>query len=354
MRAVTSRPFIGRTATVFANAASLLIYAIAFTAPDGPARTEAAKRSEAVRRGLDWLAGRQGKGGGYGDGAPPGYSNTVAVTSLAGLAFLASGSTLEQGPNAKTLDAALRYILSRQSGETGLIADQANQSPMYSHGYATLFLAEICMKEKNAAALNALRKAVDLLSNTQNDEGGWRYQPQRRDADISVTACELNALLAAKSAGVEVDQKTIKAAIAYIHKCQNPDGGFSYMAGQGVGSGYPRSAAAVAVLLHGGAKLSDGDVSRAINYILPFFRPERRGDRNAGHYYYGMYYASQWLRSGGDDSRRAYDSLAAEVLAGQRADGSWTEDFSEDYATANALIILLAPDQKLWAFGGAR
>jgi len=354
MRGITSRPSIGRGATLLAGAAALLFCTITLVAAEGPAPTAAAKRTDAVRRGLDWLAGRQGKQGEYAKGTSPGFSNNVAVTSLAGLAFLASGSTPEQGPYAKTLDVALRYILSCQSVETGLIADPASQPPMYAHGYATLFLAEICIREKNATALKALRKAVDLLSNTQNDAGGWRYQPQRRDADISVTACELNALLAARSAGIEVNGKTIDAATAYIRKCQNPDGGFSYMAGQGVGSGLPRSAAAVAVILHGGAKPSDGDVSRAINYILPFFRQERRGDRNAGHYYYGMYYASQWLLSGGDDKRQAYDRLGAEVLAAQRPDGSWRDDFSEDYATANALIILQAPDRKLWAFGGAR
>ena len=39
-----------------------------------------------------------------------------------------------------------------------------------------------------------MSKAVNLIVDTQNAEGGWRYQPQRRDADISVTICQVMAL----------------------------------------------------------------------------------------------------------------------------------------------------------------
>jgi len=92
--------------------------------------------------------------------------------------------------------------------------------------------------------------------------------PQPLDADISVTACQLNALLAAKAAGLEVNPNIVAKAIEYVRSCQNPDGGFSYMARQqgGGSSGWPRSAAAVAVLIHGDTRLVDDALVRGIRY----------------------------------------------------------------------------------------
>ena len=49
-----------------------------------------------------------------------------------------------------------------------------------------------------------LQKAVRLIIDTQNGEGGWRYQPVRRDADLSVTICQVNALRAAPEEGWEI------------------------------------------------------------------------------------------------------------------------------------------------------
>ena len=43
-----------------------------------------------------------------------------------------------------------------------------------------------------------LAKAVKLIRNTQNAQGGWRYQPRRTEADISVTICQVMALRAAR------------------------------------------------------------------------------------------------------------------------------------------------------------
>ncbi len=72
-------------------------------------------------------------------------------------------------------------------------------------------------------------KAVRLIVDTQNDEGGWRYQPERREADISVTICQVMALRAARNAGVYVSNETIDRCTAYVKQCQNSDGGFAYM-----------------------------------------------------------------------------------------------------------------------------
>ena len=44
---------------------------------------------------------------------------------------------------------------------------------------------------------DALERAVALIVSSQNDQGGWRYEPRPADADISVTVMQLVALRAA-------------------------------------------------------------------------------------------------------------------------------------------------------------
>ena len=62
---------------------------------------------------------------------------------------------------------------------------------------------------------------------------------------------EIMGLRAARDAGIKVEKETVDMAIKYVRRCQNPDGGFSYVAGQGSGSGFARSAAGVASGLGG-------------------------------------------------------------------------------------------------------
>ena len=81
--------------------------------------------------------------------------------------------------------------------------------PMYEHGFATLFLAEVYGMSPRDDMRDKLARAVDLIVRTQNAEGGWRYQPRREDADISVTICQVMALRAARNAGLKVPNETV-------------------------------------------------------------------------------------------------------------------------------------------------
>jgi len=138
--------------------------------------------------------------------------------------------------------------------------------------------------------------------------------------------------------------------LAFVRKCQNPDGGFSYMSGQGGfgGSGWARSSAGVAVLLHGGARMVDEDVVRGIRYSDNILVDQNQNLRHA-HYFYGMVYASQWVMSAARDGKAA-EKMVAELVALQRPDGSWTDEVSDEYATASALIALLSRDRQLWIY----
>jgi hypothetical protein len=200
-----------------------------------------------------------------------------------------------------------------------------------------------------------LQKAVKLIQKTQNPEGGWRYQPVPYDADISVTITQIMGLRAARDAGIKVEKEVIDKAVNYVRRCQNPDGGFSYMASQGGGggSGFPRSAAGVASLYYAGI-FEGKDVEKGLAYLKQFAPAAGRNVQNEGHYFYGHYYAVQAMfLAGGQYWAEWYPAIRDELIAKQDAtNGCWQGDFSQDYATAMALIILQMPNRYLPVYNG--
>ena len=185
------------------------------------------KTQKSIAQGLAFLTSRQNEDGSFGSG---GYSRNVAVCGLAGMAFMAAGSTPGRGPHGREVNRCVDYVLG-QTQESGFITvpDSASHGPMYGHGFATLFLAEVYGMSPDSQIREKLSKAVKLIVDTQNSDGGWRYQPQRRDADISVTICQIMALRAARNAGIYVPNETVQRCIDFVKRSQNPDGGFLYM-----------------------------------------------------------------------------------------------------------------------------
>ncbi|MGD2111597.1 MAG: terpene cyclase/mutase family protein, partial [Phycisphaerae bacterium] len=214
-----------------------------------------------MERGLAWLAGKQAADGSYGGLSH--YGPHVGITGLAGLAFISDGNTPGRGRYGEAVDRALAFVLAHSS-ESGLLAAETSHGPMYGHGFATLFLAEVYGMTPRSELRETLRKAVRLIVSTQNDEGGWRYQPVRHDADLSVTICQIMALRAARNAGVYVDRRVIDQAVEYVKASQNPDGGFRYMLNSG-GSAFARSAAGVAALQYAGVYGGD-EIGRGLEY----------------------------------------------------------------------------------------
>lgn len=298
---------------------------------------------EANRRGLNYLAARQGADGSFRGEL---YRRNVAVVSLAGLAFMAEGSVPGRGTYGRAVRRAVEYIVDHCQ-ESGYIysAGSASHGPMYGHGFATLFLAEAYGTWPDADLREKLSKAVRLIVNTQNSEGGWRYLPERREADISVTICQVMALRAARNAGVFVPNETIDACTTYVKKCQNPDGGFAYMLPGGE-SAFARSAAGVVTLYSAGVYEGE-EIERALDYIRKF-RPGEDGVLLVDHFFYGHYYAAQAMwQAGGAHWRNWYPAIRDALVERQQEDGSWYESICPEYCTAMACLILQMPSNYL-------
>lgn len=305
-----------------------------------------------VTRGLKALAAQQGADGAFGDGR---FGRNVAVSALACIAFMADGNVPGRGEYGDVVSKGLEYILSNCT-ESGLIAGETANGPMYGHGFATVFLGEVYGMTKGGGdtALSgrvheALVKAIRLIEQTQNDQGGWRYNPVPYDADVSVTICQVMALRSARNAGIEVSKEVVDKAVEYVRKCQNPDGGFKYQLESGT-SGWPRSAAGVAALYYAGI-YKDDVLDKGLDYLV---REALPGASNAGknHYFYGQYYAVQAMyQAGGTRWTTWWPAIRRELLETQLDDGMWEDrSIGNSYATAMSLIVLQMPKRYLPIF----
>lgn len=306
----------------------------------------------AIDTGLEALIALQEEDGSFSGGR---YGRHVGITGLACLALMADGHLPGRGRYGRNVERGLEFVLNNVA-ETGLIAADTSHGPMYGHGFAALFLGEVygmtagsADSEQSRRLYDALVRACRLIVQTQNDEGGWRYNPVPHDADVSVTICEIMALRSARNAGIEIPKETIDRAVEYVRACQAPDGGFLYQLGRG-GSAWPRSAAGVASLYYAGV-YSDQAIDRGLEYLRINAFPG--GGRTFGnHYFYGHYYAVQAMfLAGGDHWAAWWPAIRDELIERQSRDGTWADAHAGSaYGTAMALIILQMPKRYLPIF----
>jgi prenyltransferase beta subunit len=317
------------------------------------------EQQKAVERALAWLAAHQNPDGSFrGRGG-----KHAGITALAAISMMEAGNLPNRGKYGENVARALHYVLSCCQ-ESGLICGEDAMSPMYGHGFATLFLGEVYGMTGDDSVKEKLQKAISLIERSQStqpgNEGGWRYQPVPFDADISVTICQVMALRAARDAGIYIEPSVMDKAIKYVRECQNPDGGFSYMArmGGGAGSGFGRSAAGVASLYYAGI-FQGNELDRGLKFLKQYQPGRARGGNPEmvdmeGQYFYGNYYSVQAMfLAGGDYWKDWYPGIRDQLIARQNKNtGNWSGEETDDYCTSMALIILQMPNRYLPVFNG--
>jgi hypothetical protein len=313
----------------------------------------------AIEAGLAYLNSRRNPGGSFGTNP---YKGNVAITSLGALAFMAGGHQPGRGLYGRVVVDALKAVLSQENvggNHPGFLHNPmaTPHGPMYGHGFATLFLAEAYGMVHDRALRDTVRDklhaAVKVILNSQNVEGGWRYTPDPRDADLSVTVCQIMALRAARNAGVAVPKTKVDRCIDYVKRCQDrSEGWFRYMAQGGMqGQAFARTAAGVAALFSAGL-YKGPEIEAGLRYLKTRCMPGTgftfREHRPDMHYFYGHYYAVQAMwTAGGAYWAEWYPAIRNELVATQRPDGSWEDQICSHYATAMACIILQVPNNYL-------
>jgi hypothetical protein len=299
------------------------------TAQDIPGRQDDAIPAQAelvYEKGLQYLARTQNEKGSWNDsvGAEPG------VVGLCVAAFLAHGEDPVNGSYAKNIRNGIDFIISQQNENNGYIA-----SSMYNHAFATKALAESYGVVDNPKIAPALRKAVELILSSQkrNRFSAWRYTPDSRDADTTVTGCQLVTLFAARNAGIAIPDEAIRKALGYLNNNRGSDGSYGYTSASG---GKP-TLTAVGLLCLALAKERDSKGYQAsINFL------KRNLDyRDRFYPYYYEYYMSQALFHADDETWREWNARNIRYLATiQGADGSFPGNQGPSFNTAGALLSL--------------
>jgi len=312
---------------------------------------------DAIDKGLRWLAKNQYSTGGIGS------TCQVAFTGLAGLSFLANNSTPYRGTYAKNVRDALKFIL-RNTSKVGYINEAAGRglggSGMHGHGYATWFLAELYGMCGDTADVGdesvkeRLQKAVKIIAESQDPNGGWTYEPQPYGHEGSVTVTQVQALRSARNAGIAVDKKVIDKGLDYIKKSTHSDGTIAYSLGsRGSGGTYALTAAGMCVFALYGA-YDAPEVKRGMAALMEFLTG-RRG-RGGHHDYYAHLYAGQacFFAKSKDPAfwTKGYATIRQEILAAQERDtGCWSQDgYGGAFGTACATLVLQIPYRYLPIF----
>ena len=294
----------------------------------------------AVERGLDALKKQQAQDGHW---ESPGGAYPTCVTAIGGMAMLMEGSNLREGKYTDQISKAVSWFLSaariQANGLLGNINNQTEQSRyMYGHGFGTMFLSSVYGEEEDREQRKKLEavitKAIDFTAKSQTskkhrlaegksvDIGGWGYTSAADTGGASgfdegsCTVPQIQALRAARNAGIKVPKESVDKADAYLDACTAPDGGivYNYTGGNAAGGGRPPLTAAALA-----CGLGTGKFTEAIR-IMTGKNPPKGVDRpsivrwfefckknipigkgRVAHEEYMMYYFAQGMYALGDD-----------------------------------------------------
>ena len=300
-----------------------------------------------ISRALQSLARAQRPGGAW---QTDEHGDSTAATSLAVMAFMAAGHLPGEGPYGEQLERAVFWVISQQGQDDMLVGQRRSHGPMYSHGIATLMLAEVlgmmddetvsrkCRKALERA-LKVILKAQDVPKASRH-AGGWRYEPHSRNSDLSVTGWQLLALRAAKDVGCDVPAENIDRAVRYIRRLSvKGNHGFGY---EGPHGATPTRAGTGILALEICGRHHSAEALGAADYLIE--RPLHTKD---SYFYYGVYYCTIGLfKIGGDYWERSRPRLFRTILNEQRRDGSWftlhgsERRYGPIYATSMAVLAL--------------
>jgi len=329
-----------------------------------PATAEEVRR--ALVKSLDFLASTQQE-----DGSWP--SHEIAGAGLSIMSFI--GGDCAGKDHSANIRAALGYLKSQFTPGSQFPAGSAEAAirggmfgpvsgkVMYEQAIATLSVIEAFAALNEASLEPMAEEAIGLIVRSQNSAqkpvtlkgptppdsphyGGWRYEPDYEDADLSVSAWQVLALRAAVNAGFGVPERVFKDAAKYVRTLKGEDGSFGYDGPADIGDSCARAGmGALALQLCGAPK--DPLIGPAIRFMQaygPTWNFEYPGD---GYPFYYWYYATRVMYlAGGEDWRVWKDYMCRFLVDNQDEKGSWGGGQAEEnealitYRTAFGALML--------------
>lgn len=305
----------------------------------------------AIDKALAWLVTKQDVTHGYFNGR---YKNTE--TALACIALMASGHFPGRSKYGKHLKKGIMYLVKQTKNPRHYGYLGADGGRMYGHGICTLALSEAYgmlddpeenkkVKEALEAALKVTQKAQ--VKNKGHHFGGWRYNPNSQDADLSVSVWQVLSLRSAKNCGIDIPQKAIDDAIEYIRQCYNKSRkGFAYQPNKSPNSAM-KCAGIVSLLAMGSEK-----VEKDIEKIKESAKDLKtlRADHGRNFYYNSYYYATAANMLGPEYRDEFLPKMNKVLFRLQQPNGEFNKHdghLGGVYSTSFAIIILAVKYQFL-------
>jgi hypothetical protein len=326
------------------------------------------KYKDAIDKGLKWVAKNQQRDGHW-DANGGQYPTTM--TALGGMVLLMEGSTIKDGKYADNIRKAVDWFMEPgRCQRNGLIGNPNNPTEsaryMYGHGFGLLFLSQVYGEEEDAQRRKKLEgilaRAVEFTGKAQTNRGGWGYVSANDGGGFdegSVTVTQVQALRAARDAGVPVPKAIIDKAHEYLKNCTTDAGGVIYSLAQGGravrgGERPPLTAAAIACMFSAG-EYESPLAKKWLEYCktaIPIAQTGRSGHDEYMQYYYAqaMYilgdkgYEKLFPQSSERDRltwKKYRDVMFKHLASTQGGDGSWTGGYiGPIFTTATHLTIL--------------
>jgi hypothetical protein len=289
-----------------------------------------AETERAVAMALDWLARHQSRDGRWdGDRFDERCGNCdgkqrvqcdIAVTGLSLLCFTAADHThFKGGPYRDVVGRAVNWLLTQQAEDGGLMRTES----LYSHGIATIALAEVYGMTGDERLAGPVKAAVDFIFRSRNKAvGGWRYRPNQM-GDTSVLGWQVMALAAAKRARIDVPEEAFTVARRWLDLVERParPGLYAYQPQRQVTPAMTAEGMFTRQLL--GAKRDAARMRASASYILQH-PPEWHPGANTYYWYYATLALFQHQgRSWAQWNEAVKDVLLENQRAKGPAAGSW-------------------------------
>lgn len=282
---------------------------------------------EAVVKSLRWLKTRQNADGSW--GTPP---HQASMTGLCLLTYLAHCETPYSGEFGAAVLDGMTWLVNLGMKSPVLSTLPGDKYLCYEHAIATYAVCEtysFC-RLMNIPALEELetvaRQAVAKILDSQHPGGGWCYYYGSDAPDTSITGWNVQALKAARHAGLGIDDRRMAAALArageFVRGNSMPDGRFSYL----VRGEEPRgSLVGVGVLsLQMAGMGRDPAARRGLDWMAAQIKRLDWHNKNDNSNLYMHYYCAQAAMNAGGESWSAYNDAFRDVLLeAQAGDGSF-------------------------------
>lgn len=282
------------------------------------------RAERSVRKALEFISSQQNKNGSFGKK----YTVAMTgLCLLAYLGHCETPESPKFGEGVVNAALYLMEVARKQEGYMHN-GEKGGNHQAYEHGIGTYALAELhTMTKESGRAIprleTALRACVKKITDGQFREGGWAYgygtsNPDSAQ-DMSVSGWQVQALKAAYNTGENFTgvDRALDKAMKYMKDIQDDNGGFKYRPDKGPGKPTLTGAALLGFQIWN--EMGCKEYKKGMEFLSKSY-----ANPSPGNNFYAPYYNTQaFFLHGGKEWEHYNGIFQKKLLDAQKADGSW-------------------------------